>query len=189
MHRTMSSFAMPYIPAPLASADYINYFIAYKNSRTLPDETIARVQLINPVLTSHARTGKRRISLHLIAPPPTPHGLILQGQVTPCLQEDMSQYPHISNPKQHLSSLVSNLQERSFSGGGRMKRVLEDPDSFDSIGTHVFDWAISWVEGMCGYFLCADSTDDWDRAMGMMGINDEIRAAFAKPEHNTIRLI
>jgi hypothetical protein len=73
--------------------------------------------------------------------------------------------------------------------GGRMKRVLEDPDSFDSIGTHVFDWAISWVEGMCGYFLCADSTDDWDRAMGMMGINDEIRAAFAKPEHNTIRLI
>ena len=43
--------------------------------------------------------------------------------------------------------------------------------------------------GIWGYIACANSTDDSDHALVKIGINDEIRAAFAKPEHNNIRLI
>jgi hypothetical protein len=43
--------------------------------------------------------------------------------------------------------------------------------------------------GLWGEIACADSADNWDQVMANMGHDDEIRAAFAKPEHSNIRLI
>jgi hypothetical protein len=185
----MSSFAMPDISAPLTSTDCDNYSNAYKDSKILSDETIAHVRSINPVLISHVKDGKRRISLHLIAPPSNSPGSDSPG-------------PSNAMPPRRYVTIPTHLESQAtfeFLGfepiraellwRRRMKRIIKDLDSFDSIGTHIFDWATAWVERICVYFACADSTDDWDRAMEMMGINDEIRAAFAKPEHNTIRLI
>jgi hypothetical protein len=43
-------------------------------------------------------------------------------------------------------------------------------------------------DGLWGDIACADSADNWDQVMADMGLDDEIRAAFAKPEHSNIRL-
>jgi hypothetical protein len=53
----------------------------------------------------------------------------------------------------------------------------------------MYDCVMNRVNGaIWGEIACADSADDWDQAMAEMGQNDEIRAAFAKPEHSNIRL-
>jgi hypothetical protein len=175
-----------------------DYFIVRKNSSILSDKIIARLRAIDPLLIGDAKDGKQRISLGLIGPsslssrsgtPASATSTPISYMTIPTNYESIAIFEFLGFTPQAAVELwekrmvVINCRQADPPNIGGF-------DAFEDPPTDMYDWVMNRVKGgIWGEIACPGNADDWDQAMAEMGLNGEIRAAFAKPSHSNILLI